>query len=195
MIFSQKKKATELVQRAFLRTMFRMNDHKIVDSVVSILNIWKEIASMQTLKHGTPRNPISWRLHWYLHLFLQSLCKMCITCTFQMPLVPYHISEFEPSSMNFSPKHVIFPNAPRTTPYFGVQSLINEFQSQTCNSIIYILTDKRNVTSKREVPRDVRNSKVRRQDKFNGDWLLPIKQRITWSLFENDTTWRFWKGN
>ena len=25
--------------------------------------------------------------------------------------------------------------------------------------------------------------------------LLPIKQRITWSLFENDTTWRFWKGN
>ena len=24
--------------------------------------------------------------------------------------------------------------------------------------------------------------------------LLPIKQRITWSLFENDTTWRFWKG-
>ena len=25
--------------------------------------------------------------------------------------------------------------------------------------------------------------------------LLPIKQRITWSFFENDTTWRFWKGN
>ena len=25
--------------------------------------------------------------------------------------------------------------------------------------------------------------------------LLPIKQRITLSLFENDTTWRFWKGN
>ena len=25
--------------------------------------------------------------------------------------------------------------------------------------------------------------------------LLPIKQWITWSLFENDTTWRFWKGN
>ena len=24
---------------------------------------------MQTFKHGTPRSPISWRLHWYLHLF------------------------------------------------------------------------------------------------------------------------------
>ena len=26
-------------------------------------------------------------------------------------------------------------------------------------------------------------------------FLLPIKQLITWSLFENDTMWRFWKGN
>ena len=25
--------------------------------------------------------------------------------------------------------------------------------------------------------------------------LLPIKQQITWSLFENHTTWKFWKGN
>ena len=25
--------------------------------------------------------------------------------------------------------------------------------------------------------------------------LLPIKQRITWSILKNDNTWRFWKGN
>ena len=30
---------------------------------------------MQTLKHGTPRSPISWRIHWYLHLFSPIIVK------------------------------------------------------------------------------------------------------------------------
>ena len=38
--------------------------------------IWDDvIASRQTLKLGTLRSPISWRLHWYLHFFLRSLGK------------------------------------------------------------------------------------------------------------------------
>ena len=33
------------------------------------------IASMETFKCDSPKSPISWRLHWYIHLFFWALCK------------------------------------------------------------------------------------------------------------------------
>ena len=48
--------------------------------------------------------------------------------------------------------------------------LINEVMIKLCHQSLFMPSYSKAVKSKREVPRDVRNSKVLRQDKFRRDW-------------------------
>ena len=58
--------------RTNVNLIVAMSPKKPFSSVMRYIVLWRHLwryRKMQTLKHGTPRSPISWRLHWYLHHF------------------------------------------------------------------------------------------------------------------------------
>ena len=89
--------------------------------------------------------------------------------------------------VNVGPKRKASEYMPLTTGKMNFYASLTSEETILLN--IYIYTNSHPVFQSSNWKRKLRKYTVYRS------LLLPIKQRITWSLFENYTTWRFWKGN